>query len=83
MIVRLFQMIIKLYSLFISPLLGNNCRYFPSCSEYSYIAFERFGVLKGSTLTVKRLCRCHPWGGNGHDPVPEKDQSNEKDDKST
>ena len=83
MIVRLFQIIIKFYSWVISPLLGSNCRYSPTCSEYSYIAFERFGVCKGCALTVKRLCRCHPWGGSGYDPVPENTQSSEKDDKST
>lgn len=83
MLVTFFQTLIKLYSWCISPLLGSNCRYSPSCSEYSSIAFERFGAVKGCCLTVKRLCRCHPWGGDGYDPVPEKLQSDEKDDKST
>jgi len=83
MLVAFIQKLIKFYSLAISPLLGSNCRYSPSCSEYSSIAFERFGVVTGCCLTVKRLCRCHPWGGEGYDPVPEKPQSNEKDDKST
>lgn len=80
MIVRLFQGLIKLYSLLISPLLGSNCRYYPSCSEYSHQAFERYGVIKGAYLTIKRLSRCHPWGGSGYDPVPEQ-QSLENNDK--
>jgi len=83
MFVAFFQLLIKLYSLFISPLLGTNCRYQPTCSEYSHQAFERFGVYKGCYLTVRRLCKCHPWGGSGYDPVPEKRQCCEKDDKST
>jgi len=83
MLVTFFQLLIKLYSLLISPLLGSNCRYQPTCSEYSHQAFERFGAKKGGYLTVKRLCRCHPWGGSGYDPVPEKPKCHEKDGKST
>ena len=83
MLVTFFQTLIKLYSLIISPLLGSNCRYTPTCSAYSSIALGRFGVAKGSYLTLKRICRCHPWGGSGYDPVQEKEQSDKKDDKST
>ena len=54
----------------ISPLFGNNCRFTPTCSSYALEALEHFGALKGSWLTVKRIIRCHPWGGEGHDPVP-------------
>lgn len=69
---KLLILPIRLYQLLISPLLGNNCRYTPSCSEYSIQAIERFGVLRGSWLAIRRLGSCHPWGGCGHDPVPDK-----------
>lgn len=71
MIVIVFQKLFKLYYLLISPFLGNRCRYAPSCSEYAHQALEKHGVAKGLWLTTKRLCRCHPWGGSGLDPVPE------------
>ena len=58
------------YQYFLSPLLGNNCRYTPTCSQYSVEAIERYGVLRGSWLTLRRLARCHPWGGQGYDPLP-------------
>jgi putative membrane protein insertion efficiency factor len=63
---------IKLYRLLLSPLLGHNCRFSPSCSEYALTAIEQYGVIKGSSLAVKRLSKCHPWGSSGHDPVPER-----------
>lgn len=62
--------IIRFYQGSISPLLGRNCRFEPSCSEYSIQAFQRYGVFKGVFLSVKRLIRCHPWGGHGFDPLP-------------
>lgn len=83
MFVAIFQSFIKFYTWVISPLLGKNCRYQPTCSEYSHQALERFGVVKGGYLTLCRLCRCHPWAGSGYDPVPENTKSDEKDDKST
>ena len=61
---------IRLYQLFISPLLGTNCRFSPSCSQYALEALDHHGACRGSLLIVKRLCRCHPWGGAGYDPVP-------------
>lgn len=64
--------LIRLYQLAISPLLGPNCRYAPSCSEYAREAIARFGPLRGGWLALRRLGRCHPWGGSGYDPVPEK-----------
>jgi putative membrane protein insertion efficiency factor len=64
--------IIKLYKYFISPLLGSNCRFYPSCSSYSLEALQRHGVLIGSYLTLKRLLKCHPFHQGGIDPVPEK-----------
>ena len=70
--VKFFQSLFKLYYWCVSPLLGNRCRYVPSCSEYAQQALEQHGVFKGLRLTVGRLSRCHPWGGHGLDPVPEK-----------
>ena len=64
--------IIKIYQLFISPYLGNNCRYLPTCSEYSTQSIKEHGVIKGITLSIKRIAKCHPWGGHGYDPVPKK-----------
>ncbi|QLI81117.1 membrane protein insertion efficiency factor YidD [Chitinibacter fontanus] len=67
---RLIIAFVKLYQLMISPLLGPRCRFTPTCSQYSIEALQKYGATKGSYLTVRRLCRCHPWGGCGHDPVP-------------
>lgn len=64
--------LIRLYQLTISPFLGPNCRYAPSCSEYALEAIRRFGPLRGGWLALRRIGRCHPWGGSGYDPVPEK-----------
>ncbi|MBP7511551.1 MAG: membrane protein insertion efficiency factor YidD [Bacteroidia bacterium] len=65
-----FILFIKLYQGLISPLLPNACRYTPTCSEYSIQAIQKHGILKGIWLGMKRIGRCHPWGGHGHDPVP-------------
>ena len=61
--------LIRFYQLFISPLLGNNCRYYPTCSQYAIEAIEKKGIIKGSWMAVKRICRCHPWHDGGYDPV--------------
>ena len=66
----LFIVLIRIYQLILSPLLGANCRYTPTCSQYGKEAIERYGPFKGGWLAVKRIARCHPWGGHGHDPVP-------------
>jgi putative membrane protein insertion efficiency factor len=64
--------IIRFYKFFISPLLGNNCRFYPSCSSYSLEALQLHGATIGSYLTLKRLLKCHPFHEGGIDPVPEK-----------
>ena len=58
------------YKRWVSPLLPPACRYLPTCSEYAQEAIQRHGPGHGSWLAAKRLCRCHPWGGHGYDPVP-------------
>jgi len=65
-----FIALIKLYQWIISPILGPKCRFTPSCSQYAVEALRKHGVLKGLWLTIRRLSRCHPWGGHGYDPVP-------------
>jgi len=62
--------LLKGYKLFISPFLGPRCRFFPSCSDYASESLSFHGVFKGSFLAIKRLLKCHPWGGEGYDPVP-------------
>ena len=63
-------LLIKLYQNFISPLLPSTCRYSPTCSEYSKQSLVKFGLIKGSILSIKRIIKCNPWGGSGYDPVP-------------
>ena len=62
--------LVRFYRLAISPWLGMNCRYQPTCSNYAIEALQVHGVLKGSWLAAKRIGSCHPWGGSGYDPVP-------------
>ena len=61
--------LINLYKYLISPLLGNNCRFLPTCSEYTKEAIIKFGLIKGTSLGFKRIVKCHPWGKSGHDPI--------------
>jgi len=64
--------IIKIYRLLISPILKNNCRYIPTCSQYAIESLKEYGLIKGVFLTLKRVSSCHPFGGEGYDPVPKK-----------
>ena len=76
---KLFQQVIsglliglvRFYQLAISPYLGRSCRYSPTCSQYTIEALKEWGPWKGSLLGIKRISRCHPWGGHGYDPVPQ------------
>ncbi len=67
---HLFIIPVRLYQLIISPMLPPSCRFTPTCSQYAIEALEKHGVVKGGWLTLKRIARCHPWGGSGYDPVP-------------
>jgi uncharacterized protein len=62
--------LIRVYQWVISPGLGPKCRFTPSCSNYAIEALKKYGLFKGFWLSVKRIARCHPWGGHGVDPVP-------------
>ncbi|WP_127845763.1 membrane protein insertion efficiency factor YidD [Psychroflexus aestuariivivens] len=66
-----FIVLIKIYQLFISPLLASSCRFQPTCSHYALEAFRKHGLLEGLILSTKRISKCHPWGSSGYDPVPD------------
>ena len=68
--------LIRVYQLVVSPYLGNNCRFYPSCSNYAIEAIEKFGVLKGTKMAFFRILKCNPWGGSGIDMVEDKDVKN-------
>jgi putative membrane protein insertion efficiency factor len=70
LLAKFFILIIRVYQYTISPLLPPSCRYTPSCSAYGVEAIKKHGAFKGGWLTIKRISRCHPWGGSGYDPVP-------------
>ena len=65
-------LIIRFYQWFLSPILKTNCRYLPTCSEYAIESLSEHGLIRGSYLSVKRIFRCHPYGGKGYDPIPKK-----------
>ncbi len=69
---RLILILIKGYRLFLSPWLGNHCRFTPSCSQYALTAIDRFGLRRGGWLALRRIACCHPWHEGGIDPVPER-----------
>ncbi len=70
--------LIRAYQWLLSPLIGSRCRYLPTCSCYAHTAIERHGALRGGWMALRRLGRCHPWGGSGYDPVPGTEQSDKQ-----
>ena len=70
MVARALIVIVQGYQRGVSPFLPPSCRYTPTCSAYAVEALQRHGAARGSWLALRRLLRCHPWGGHGHDPVP-------------
>lgn len=63
-------LLIRIYQVTLSPFIGRNCRYTPTCSNYGIEAIKKYGAIKGGWLTIKRILSCNPWGGSGYDPVP-------------
>ncbi|MDM1073564.1 membrane protein insertion efficiency factor YidD [Empedobacter brevis] len=72
LLIKPFIIMVRFYQFAISPWMGSNCRYQPTCSSYMIEALKEHGLLKGLWLGTKRIGRCHPWGGHGYDPVPKK-----------
>lgn len=68
-----FIWLVRFYQAAISPYTPSSCRYSPTCSGYALEALQKHGVIKGGWLAIKRIGSCHPWGGSGYDPVPEKE----------
>jgi len=69
-VTRILRGAIRVYQVMISPLFAGSCRYYPSCSQYTYEAVTRYGWLRGSWMGMKRIGRCHPFAKGGYDPVP-------------
>ncbi|EHM10218.1 conserved hypothetical protein YidD [Thermanaerovibrio velox DSM 12556] len=69
-LVLLCLSLIRAYQVFLSPMLGKNCRFYPTCSQYAYEALSRFGLVRGTWLALRRILRCGPWHPGGYDPVP-------------
>lgn len=69
-------LLVRFYQVAISPYMPSSCRYSPTCSHYTIEALNKHGLLKGSWFAIKRISSCHPWGGSGYDPVPEKKKRN-------
>lgn len=67
---RILIALVKAYQYLLSPFFGQQCRFYPTCSEYSIQALQKHGALRGSYYTLRRLVRCHPWCDGGHDPIP-------------
>ena len=67
-----FVFLIKIYQFLISPIMGKNCRFNPTCSNYALEALKKHGLVLGMYYSIMRISKCHPWGGSGHDPVPSK-----------
>lgn len=77
LIARIIALPVRAYRLILSPWLGHGCRFQPTCSAYALEALDRHGALRGTWLMLRRLGRCHPWGGDGYDPVPGADPAHD------
>lgn len=75
---RALALPVRAYRLVASPWVGHGCRFQPTCSAYALDALARYGGLRGGWLTARRICRCHPWGGHGYDPVPGADPDHDR-----
>lgn len=67
---RILMLLIKTYQVLLSPFFGQQCRFYPTCSQYGLEAIQKHGALIGTYYTIRRLLRCHPWHAGGHDPIP-------------
>ena len=72
MLKRIALSFIRIYKVTLSPLFAGSCRYVPGCADYMSESIERYGVMRGGWMGTKRICRCHPLGGHGYDPVPDR-----------
>jgi putative membrane protein insertion efficiency factor len=70
LVLSALRALVRVYQLGVSPVLGPRCRYLPSCSSYALEALDLHGPWRGSCYAIRRIARCHPWGGSGYDPVP-------------
>lgn len=73
---HLILFLIKIYQKFISPLFPGKCRFYPTCSNYTYQAIQEYGSIRGLYLGIKRILKCHPFNDGGYDPVPKKNEKN-------
>ena len=72
MLKRVALSLIRIYKVTLSPLFAGSCRYVPGCADYMSESIERYGVMRGGWMGTRRICRCHPFGGHGYDPVPDR-----------
>lgn len=76
---KLLILLVKFYQKILSPFFPGVCRFRPTCSQYMIEAISNHGIIKGLYLGIRRILRCHPWGGSGNDPVPPRKEKNEQD----
>ena len=76
LLVTIFILIIRFYQILISPLLGSNCRFLPTCSEYTIESIKAYGLIKGISMSLKRISSCHPFGKKGFDPIVKENKKN-------
>ena len=76
LLITIFILIIRFYQILISPLLGSNCRFLPTCSEYTIESIKAYGLIKGISMSLKRISSCHPFGKKGFDPIVKENKKN-------